>query len=98
VHLFFGARRADGLYDLPGLEKMAAEHPWLTVVPAVSEGRFAGEVGALADVVARHGAWSDREVYVAGPTAMVADCTSKLIAAGLPAAQIHVEDFGWSEP
>ena len=34
VHLFFGARKADGLYDLDSLQKMAAEHPWLTVTPA----------------------------------------------------------------
>src|SRR5258708_35095709 len=38
VHLFFGARTADGLYDLPSLEKIAAEHPWLTLVPVVSAG------------------------------------------------------------
>jgi NAD(P)H-flavin reductase/hemoglobin-like flavoprotein len=98
VHLFFGARRADGLYDLPSLEKMAAEHPWLTVVPAVSEGRFAGQAGALADVVTRHGTWSGCDAYIAGPTEMVKDCTARLAAAGMPVTQIHVEDFGWSEP
>jgi NAD(P)H-flavin reductase/hemoglobin-like flavoprotein len=97
VHLFFGARHADGLYDLPSLEKMAAEHRWLTVVPAVSDGRFAGQVGALADIVTRHGTWSG-DAYVAGPTEMVKDTTSKLAAAGMPVSQIHVEDFGWSEP
>jgi NAD(P)H-flavin reductase/hemoglobin-like flavoprotein len=98
VQLFFGASRVDGLYDLATLEKLAAEQSWLTVVPVVSAGRFAGEVGALADVVTRHGTWTDRDAYVAGPTAMVKECTSHLTAAGLPAAQIHTEDFGWSEP
>jgi NAD(P)H-flavin reductase/hemoglobin-like flavoprotein len=98
VHLFFGARSADGLYDLPSLEKMAAEQPWLTVVPAVSRGRFAGQIGALSDVVTRSGAWSDRDAYIAGPTELVKDCTARLAAAGLPLTQIHVEDFGWSEP
>ncbi|MFI0368498.1 globin domain-containing protein [Actinomadura sp. 1N219] len=37
VHLFFGARTRDGLYDLEHLSKLAGEFPWLTVVPAVSE-------------------------------------------------------------
>ncbi|MBE1534759.1 globin domain-containing protein [Actinomadura algeriensis] len=37
VHLFFGARDRDGLYDLEDLQKMAGELPWLTVVPAVSD-------------------------------------------------------------
>jgi len=98
VHLFFGGRHADGLYDLPSLEKMAAEHPWLTVVPTVSAGRFPGEVGALADVVMRYGTWSANDAYIAGPTDMVKDAASRLAAAGMPVTQIHVEDFGWSEP
>jgi len=36
VHLFFGARTVDGLYDLDSLEKMAAQYPWLTVTSAVT--------------------------------------------------------------
>jgi NAD(P)H-flavin reductase len=98
VHVFFGARRSDGLYDLPSLEKLAAEYSWLTVVPAVSEGRFSGLVGALSDIVTRSGSWAGRDAYIAGPSEMVADCTARLTAAGMPVEQIHVEDFGWSEP
>jgi NAD(P)H-flavin reductase/hemoglobin-like flavoprotein len=98
VHLFFGARTADGLYDLPSLEKLAAEHPWLTVVPVVSAGRFGGHTGLLPDVVMRYGRWSGHDAYLAGPTDMVQDASARLIAAGMPADQIHVEDFGWSEP
>ena len=98
VHLFFGARTADGLYDLADLEKMAAEYPWLTVIPTVSSDRwFAGETGMLADVVARFGDWSRHDAYVAGPTEMVQDAAARLARAGMPADQIHVEDFGWSE-
>ncbi len=98
VHLFFGARNADGLYDLPSLEKLAAEHPWLTVVPAVAAGRFAGHTGSLADVVISYANWSDHDAYIAGPTEMVQDTASSLAAAGTPVTQIHIEDFGWSEP
>jgi len=54
VHLFFGARNAEGLYDLDNLEKMAAQYPWLTVTPAVSgDSRYGGETGSLPDVMAR---------------------------------------------
>jgi NAD(P)H-flavin reductase/hemoglobin-like flavoprotein len=109
VHLFFGARTVDGLYDLPDLEKLAAEHPWLTVVPVVSDGRFGGQAGLLSgggfggqtgllpDVVVRYGNWSGHDAYLAGPTDMVQDASVRLTAAGMPANQIHVEDFGWSE-
>jgi NAD(P)H-flavin reductase/hemoglobin-like flavoprotein len=99
VHLFFGARTADGLYDLDSLEKMAAQCPWLTVTPAVSAGSvFAGETGSLPDVVARHGDWSGRDAYLAGPTEMVQEVVARLASAGMAQDQIHIEDFGWSEP
>src|SRR5450432_584091 len=96
VHLFFGARTADGLYDLDSLEKMAAQHPWLTITPAVSaDSKFTGETGSLPDVVARHGDWSGHEAYLAGPTEMVRDAAARLASAGVAQDQIHFEDFGW---
>ena len=99
VHLFFGARNADGLYDLDSLEKMAAQQPWLTVTPAVSaDPTFAGETGSLPDVVARCGDWSGHEAYLAGPTEMVRETGTRLVSAGMAQDQIHIEDFGWSEP
>ena len=99
VHLFFGARTVDGLYDLDSLEKMAAQYPWLTVTSAVSaEAKFAGETGSLPDVVARHGDWSRHDAYLAGPTEMVQEAVPRLVSAGVDHNHIHIEDFGWSEP
>jgi NAD(P)H-flavin reductase/hemoglobin-like flavoprotein len=99
VRLFFGARTADGLYDLDSLEKMAAQCPWLTVTPVVSgDTRFAGETGNLPEVVARHGDWPGYDAYLAGPTEMVQETVSRLAAAGMAQEHIHIEDFGWSEP
>ena len=99
VHLFFGARNAEGLYDQDSLEKMAAQHPWLTVTPAACDSlKFDGETGSLPDVVARHGSWSGHDAYLAGPTEMVKETVTRLASAGVPRDQIHIEDFGWSEP
>jgi len=50
------------------------------------------------DVVARSGSWAGRDAYLAGPTPMVEGTAAKLAAQGVPQTQIHVEDFGWSEP
>jgi NAD(P)H-flavin reductase/hemoglobin-like flavoprotein len=97
VNLFFGARDADGLYDLPSLEKIAAEQRWLTVVPVVSAARTVGPAGTLTDAVIGSANWSGHDAYMAGPTEMVQDLAARLAAAGMPAVQIHVEDFGWSE-
>jgi NAD(P)H-flavin reductase/hemoglobin-like flavoprotein len=99
AHLFAGAQQAEGLYDLPGLEKLGARSPWLTITPCVSaDPGYQGERGMLPDVVARSGAWADHDAYLAGPTLMVEAMTARLTSLGVPAAQIHVEDFGWSEP
>lgn len=98
VDLFFGARTASELYDLDSLEKMAAQHPWLTITPVVSaEPRFAGETGSLPDAVSRRGDWSGHDAFLAGPSEMVRDTAARLAAAGMPSDQIHTEDFGWSE-
>jgi NAD(P)H-flavin reductase/hemoglobin-like flavoprotein len=99
VHLFFGARSADALYDLADLEKMAAWCPWLTVVPTVShEPGFPGERGLLHEVLARSGNWREHAVYACGPTPMVEATVTQLMALGVPRGQIRIEDFGWSEP
>ena len=99
VHLLFGARTADGLYDLTDLEKMAARHPWLTVIPVVSdEPGYPGERGMLHEVLARGGDWRGHDVYASGPTPMVEATVTQLMALGVPRSQIHLEDFGWSEP
>jgi NAD(P)H-flavin reductase/hemoglobin-like flavoprotein len=99
AHLFFCARTADGLYDLASLRKLAEDHPWLTVVPSVSaDHRFGGEKGSAPDVVMRSGTWSGHDAYLAGPTDLVREMSARLTAAGTPRDQIHVEDFGWSEP
>src|SRR5207248_9282939 len=37
VHLFFGAKHRDDLYDLGDLNRLAARYPWLSVVSADSE-------------------------------------------------------------
>lgn len=99
VHLYFCARTADGLYDLPWLDKVAGEHEWLTVVPvATADPRFDGETGSVPDVVLHSGSWSGHDAYLAGPTEMVRETSARLSAAGTPRGHIHIEDFGWSEP
>jgi NAD(P)H-flavin reductase len=99
AHLFASAQQADGLYDLPDLEKLGVRSPRLTITPCVSADLdYPGERGTLPDVVARSGSWADHDAYLAGPTPMVEAMAARLTSLGVPAGQIHVEDFGWSEP
>lgn len=106
VHLFFGARTRDGLYDLEHLAKLAGGFPWLTVVPAVSDepgghgfpsllqsGDADVEHGNLSDVVARYGPWDGHDAYVCGPSAMVGHTVEQLTRLGVPRDRIRLETF-----
>src|SRR5262245_12594290 len=94
VRLFAGARTAEELYDLPALRMLARQHPWLTVVPAVSQdGPFDGERGDICEVVARADKWSDHEVYVCGPAAMVDATVARILDLGISDDHIHYDSF-----
>jgi NAD(P)H-flavin reductase len=95
VHLFFGARTVDGLYDLDDLTKRAAGAPWLTVVPAVSDEQADGtaEHGVLADVIARHGIWRDHDAFVCGSPAMVDATVERLVRLGVGMDRIRSDKF-----
>ena len=104
VDLFVGARTEQQLYDLPALEALEAQHPWLHVVlVATREEDPEGELerGALADVVVRRGPWTSRDVYLSGARADVRAIRTALVAARVPEKRITVEEFtpsSWSGP
>lgn len=95
VHLFFGGRNREDLYDLDALQNMAAHNPWLTVVPVLeAEPDVPGfEHGTLADVVTRYGAWADRDVLVSGSPAMIRSTVSRMLVAGTPLDRITYDPF-----
>jgi NAD(P)H-flavin reductase/hemoglobin-like flavoprotein len=95
VHLFFGARRPDELYDMPALHDLAAAHEWLTVTPAVShDPNFSGEQGNVVDVALRHGDWRNHDVFVSGSGAMVRRSIDSLLISGVPLTSIKFDSFG----
>ena len=95
VHLFFGARTRDGLYDLANLQQLAANNPWLTVVPVVEADQDTSGVehGTLADVVTRYGAWADRDVLISGSPAMIRATVSRMLVAGTPLDHVSYDPF-----
>ncbi|HEY8534544.1 MAG TPA: globin domain-containing protein [Micromonospora sp.] len=89
VHVFVGARHRSDLYDLEALIELAAQYPWLTIVPACSDDPdFAGEQGLISDVVARYGPWDEHDFYVSGPPAMVKATLRTLAELQVPATRI----------
>jgi len=95
VCLFVGGRSWDALYDIAALRGMAQENPWLTVVPVVEDdGRpYGAETGTLGEVVARYGAWADRQTMIAGSPGMVRSTVSAMLEAGTPFSRIHYDPY-----
>jgi NAD(P)H-flavin reductase/hemoglobin-like flavoprotein len=95
VHVFFGARTCEGLYDLSDLLRMAARYPWLSVVPAVSDEETQGiERGNVDEVMARYGPWKEHDFFVCGSPAMVKATLRRLAELQVPSIRIRYDAFG----
>jgi NAD(P)H-flavin reductase/hemoglobin-like flavoprotein len=93
IRLFVGARTAAELYDLPGLRRLEADCPRLRVTPVVS-GDDAGDGydgmrGLVAEAVEGAGDWSEHDVYVAGPEAMIGRTIATLHRMGVPPSRVR---------
>lgn len=94
VHVFFGARHREDLYDLAELNRLAARYPWLSVVTACSDDEsFPGEHGNISDVVARYGPWSDHDFFVSGSGRMVKATLRTLSELQVPSVRIRYDTF-----
>ncbi len=94
VHLFFGGRTAEDLYDLDHLRSMASVNPWLTVRPVVERGALPGaEQGTLVEAVLRHGPWPSHDVLVSGSPPMIRATVSRMLVSGTALDQIAYDPF-----
>jgi NAD(P)H-flavin reductase/hemoglobin-like flavoprotein len=94
VSLFVGARTVADFYQLTELDQLRRQLPWLTVTPVLSHDPYHdGRRGFVTETALQEDRWQDYEVYACGPDAMVEDAVTRLVAAGVPVARIHTEDF-----
>jgi len=94
VHVFFGARNREDLYDLAELNRLAARYPWLSVVTACSDDpSFPGEQGNISDVVARYGPWNEHDFFVSGSGRMVKATLKTLAELQVPSIRIKYDSF-----
>jgi len=94
VRLYVEARTEADLYDLPALDRLAAAHPWLAVVPTALSGAVRrAEAGRAAEVALRHGRWGRHAVFVCGGPAMVAESRALLVRSGIDPHRVHHETF-----
>jgi NAD(P)H-flavin reductase/hemoglobin-like flavoprotein len=94
VHVFYGARDRDDLYDLPDLHRLAARYPWLSVVTACSDDQGnAFEHGNISEVLARYGPWANHDFFVSGSAAMVKATLRTLAELQVPSVRIKYDAF-----
>ena len=94
MHVFFGARRINELYDLGALTRIALRHQWLTVVPVVSdEMDYPGLAGPVVEVVTGLANWEEHEAYICGPPPMVRAGLDRLEQAGIAPGQLHFDPW-----
>ncbi|MGF1430422.1 globin domain-containing protein, partial [Kitasatospora sp. LaBMicrA B282] len=90
VTVLYGARRQAELYRLAELRELERRHPWLQVLPVLSEERSAAALsGLLSDVAVQRGPWDGHHAYLSGPPAMVRRGAAALAHSGVRAEHLH---------
>jgi NAD(P)H-flavin reductase/hemoglobin-like flavoprotein len=93
IHLFYGARTREELYDLPELWHLADAYPGFHLTPVTSDDpAFDGMQGSVGRVAARYLPHRGCEAYVAGPPAMVLETIQVLAKSGLPRERIRYDE------
>jgi NAD(P)H-flavin reductase/hemoglobin-like flavoprotein len=93
IHLYYGARRREELYDLPDLWRLEDAYGGFELIPVTSDDpAFDGMQGNVGRVAARYKPAAECDAYVAGPPAMVRETIRLLQRAGLKRERIHFDD------
>ncbi len=93
IHLFYGARTREDLYDLPELWRLADAYQGFRLTPVTSDDpAFDGMQGNVGRVAVRYMPPRDCEAYVAGPSGMVQETVQVLTKSGLPRERIHYDE------
>jgi NAD(P)H-flavin reductase len=91
IAVYHGARTARDLYALPALRRLAASYPGLEVLAATSADRVPHAAGGTIADLAPQAPWRDRDIYIAGPGAMITATVRALLAAGARPGQLRYD-------
>lgn len=99
--LVWGMRSADQFYGLEDIAALAARAPGLRIVLAAEEGvatdlpeRVKLVRGTVVDALADETYVAGRDVYAAGPSALLRALTADLGGRGVDRARLHFDGFG----
>ena len=103
VHLYWGARQLQDLYEEPLVMEWLQRHPTLKFTAVLSEATEAGaphrRLGWVHAVVLQdYPRLDDFDVYAAGPPALIEAIRASFPAHGLSADRLHFDSFDYAPP
>lgn len=100
VHLFWGGRDVQDLYELDTLRQWAAQRKNFTFTPVIASAAADAAdiaVGNVHDIARRYYAdFAGKEIYASGPPAMIATLKQDFLAAGVTAELLHCDAFDYA--
>ncbi|MBF9066961.1 globin domain-containing protein [Streptacidiphilus fuscans] len=93
VDVFVGARTADELYGLDDMLRLAQRNHWLSVRGVLSDQQVPGWRGSLPEALHEFGPFYRHQVYLSGPSEMVAGSAEVLLRQGVPQQRLHYDPF-----
>jgi CDP-4-dehydro-6-deoxyglucose reductase len=101
LHLYWGARTREDLYEDEEVRAFCAAHPNLRYTPVLSDpqpdDRWTGRRGMVhAAALEDHPRLHQLDVYASGPPAMVEAVRHEFTARGLPAQQLFFDSFDYA--
>jgi len=101
IHLYWGAKRADGFYMLEQLQEWQQQHPNFHFTPVVSDAseecQWQGREGFLHNIIVEDfDNLQNAEVYIGGSPLMVYATLDVLVSHGLPEQQAYSDVFHYA--
>jgi NAD(P)H-flavin reductase/hemoglobin-like flavoprotein len=98
VHLYLEARTAEEFYDLPAVQRLRDQYPWLQVNRVTLRDGPGAEglaVGPVAEAALQERDWAGHDIYVCGSLSMVERTLAALAGAGIDRSRVRHESFGY---
>ncbi|MFK8030189.1 MAG: 2Fe-2S iron-sulfur cluster-binding protein [Gammaproteobacteria bacterium] len=99
VHLFWGVRNEDDLYERAQLERWQEQHDWFSFTPVISP-KYSNESGdhgrVYEQALARYPDLSDVMIYASGPPGLIQSVVEQCAARGVAENRLATDSFDYA--
>lgn len=96
--LYWGAKSAQDLYELPNLQKLGEQYPDFKVIPVIEQpvADWGGKTGLVHEaVISDYGSFTEQQVYTAGRFEMAAVIRDSFLPLGLSSENLYGDAFAF---